>query len=267
MAFFQVNFFSPVLGFPSDIQVYVPTPYSDDELNDGDKSFFTDDAAFPVLYLLHGAYGDYTDWARLTGIERYAHSHRMAVVMPSVSNSFYQDMVRGSACLSYLTEDLMPFVEKNFPVSTKREDTFAAGLSMGGYGALRLALEKPERFAACASLSGAIDLEETYAQTQRGDAPNPFNWGAVLGDPAHIAGSDADLFALIRRLKEQKRPLPRIYQTIGTEDFLYEMNLGAKKKLEDLGVDLTYAEHPGIHDWIFWDTYIRDVLNWMVPRS
>jgi S-formylglutathione hydrolase FrmB len=161
----------------------------------------------------------------------------------------------------------MPFVEKNFPVSTKREDTFAAGLSMGGYGALRLALEKPERFAACASLSGAIDLEETYKQAQRGGTPDPFNWDALLGDPAHIAGSDADLFALILKLKEQKRPLPRICQIIGTEDFLYQINLGAKKKLEDLGVDLTWAEHPGKHDWIFWDTYIRDVLNWMAPRS
>ena len=101
----------------------------------------------------------------------------------------------------------------------------------------------------------------------RSRAPNPFNWDAVLEDPAHIAGSDADLFALIRRLKDEKRPLPRICQIIGTEDFLYEMNLGAKKKLEDLGADLTYAEHPGIHDWIFWDTYIRDVLDWMIPRG
>ena len=197
MAFFQVNFFSPTLRFGTDVNVVIPTPNSDELMNHKDTSYFHTGAKYQVLYLLHGAYGDYSDWMRLTSIEKYAQNHKIAVVMPSASNSFYQDMYRGSQYLTYLTEELPEFIESLFPVSRKRENTFVAGLSMGGYGAWRLALQKPEQYACAASLSGAVDIQN------------------------------------------------------------------ARKRMTELGLDLTYAEHPGIHDWDYWDAHIQDVLNWL----
>ena len=82
-----------------------------------------------------------------------------------------------------------------------------------------------------------------------------------------VEGSDADLFALAQKRLAEGRKLPPIYQTVGTEDLIYPANLSAKKKLEELGLELTYAEHPGIHDWEFWDAHIRDVLDWLPIRS
>ena len=122
-------------------------------------------AGTPMVFL-HGAYGDYSDWARLTGIERYAQAHKIAVVMPSADNSFYQDMYRGGKYLTYFTRELPDYIARLFPVSTKREDTFVAGLSMGGYGAVRVAFEMPERFGAAASLSALCPQIITLAPSR-----------------------------------------------------------------------------------------------------
>ena len=263
MAFFQVNFFSPTLGFNTDIDVFIPTPNSDEILNKKKSEYFQKNRKYQVLYLLHGAYGDYTDWMRLTSIEKYAQNHKLAVVMPSASNSFYQDMFRGSDYLTYLTEELPKFVKSIFPISGRREDTFVAGLSMGGYGAVRLAFTKPEQYAACASLSGAIDIVSCREQVVSGLIEGPFLWNSIFEHADEIEGSDADLFALAKKQKKLGKELPKVFQTCGTEDFIYPPNVSAHKKLLEAGVDVTYEEHPGIHDWDYWDTHIQRALDWM----
>ncbi|MEA4998327.1 MAG: alpha/beta hydrolase family protein [Candidatus Limiplasma sp.] len=262
MAFIQMNFFSKTLCFNTDINVFIPTPNSDELLNQKRSDYLREGARFQLLYLLHGAYGDYTDWIRLTNIEQYAQEHKLAVVMPSASNSFYQNMFYGSDYLTYLTQELPAVVQSLFPVSRKRENTFVAGLSMGGYGAVKLAMEKPEQYAACASLSGAIDLQAVMAASRSG-LNTPFRWDVLFENPDAVEGSDADLFALIRKRRAQGMVLPRIFQSCGTEDFIYPANVSAHRKLEALAVDLTYEEHPGIHDWPYWDTHIQRALNWM----
>lgn len=266
MAFFQMNFFSSALCFNTDVYVFIPTPNSDELLNHKKSDYFKEGARFQVLYLLHGAYGDCTDWMRLTSIEKYAQEHKLAVVMPSASNSFYQDMWRGSAYLTYLTEELPQFVNILFPVSRKRENTFVAGLSMGGYGALRLAFQKPEQYGACASLSGAVDICMVKQLIENGEIGGPFQWDAIF-ENEHLEGTDADLFFLIEKRKREGRVLPRVFLTCGTEDFIYPVNQEGKKRFERLSLDLTYEEHPGIHDWNYWDTHIQDVLNWLPLKN
>lgn len=266
MAFCHMNFFSPTLLVGTDVNVFIPTPDSGELSTGQDIGYFHDGVKYPVLYLLHGAYGDYSDWARLTGIERYAQAHKIAVVMPSADNSFYQDMYRGGKYLTYFTRELPDYIARLFPVSTKREDTFVAGLSMGGYGAVRVAFEMPERFGAAASLSGAIDLLAALGDAEKEPHRPPFYWDAIFADPGKVEGSDADLFALAQKRLAEGRKLPPIYQTVGTEDLIYPANLSAKRKLEELGLELTYAEHPDIHDWEFWDAHIRDVLDWLPIR-
>lgn len=267
MAFMQCNFFSPVLNHNTDINVFVPTPNSDEILNHKAADYFEEGDKFQTLYLLHGAYGDYSDWYRLTSIEKYAQAHKLAVVMPSVSNSFYQDMYRGSAYLTYMLEELPAFVKSIFPVSEKREDTFVAGLSMGGYGAVKLAFEKPEQYGACASLSGAVDIVKCMEMTENKTVEGPFLWSAIFERPGELEGSDADLFALAKKRISEGRKLPKLYQTVGTEDFIYEANLSAKAKWEEMGTDFTFEEYPGIHDWDFWDAYIQRVLEWLPLKN
>ncbi len=263
MALIQCNFFSQSLCFGTDIHVIIPTPNSDELLNKKESSYFYPGAKYQVLYLLHGAYGDYSDWLRWSNIEKYAAEHRLIVVMPSAANSFYQDMYRGSDYLTYLTKELPAFVNAMFPVSRKRENTFVAGLSMGGYGALKLGFERPELFSACISLSGAIDMIGVYGDIQKGFIQGPFLWEGIFKNPKEITGTDADLVALYKKRKQEGHSMPKVFQSCGTEDFIYKRNRTAKKMLKEAGVDLTYEEHPGIHDWDYWDTHIKRAIEWL----
>ena len=160
MANIHCNYYSNALQLNTDINVVIPTPNSDELMNHKDTSYWREGAKYQVLYLLHGTYGDYSDWCHLTSIEKYAQNHKIMVVMPSVANSFYQDMVYGPAYLTFLTEELPEYLGRLFPASTRREDSFVAGLSMGGYGALKCGLLAPETFSAVASLSGGVDAVE-----------------------------------------------------------------------------------------------------------
>lgn len=265
MALFQCNFFSTALCFGTNVDVFLPSATPDDAADCGKLHYAAEETRFQVLYLLHGAYDDHTNWLLQTSIARYAQDRCLAVVMPSASNSFYQDMFYGSAYFTYLSEELPRFIESLFPVSPRREDTFVAGNSMGGYGALRLAFEQPERFCACASLSGAIDLGECIRLFSDSGIPGPFRFDCIFSDavPRSVEKTDADLFRLIAGRKRQGRPLPKIFQTCGTGDFLYESNRRSRRKLSELGVDLTYEEHPGIHGWKYWDENVCRVLDWL----
>lgn len=246
--------------------MFLPSVTPDDDAESCKKRHYAEEGEqFQVLYLLHGAYDDHTNWLLQTSIARYAQERCLAVVMPSASNSFYQDMFYGSAYFTYLSEELPRFIESLFPVSTRRADTFVAGNSMGGYGALRLAFEQPERFCACASLSGAIDLVECVRLFSEGGIPGPFRFDCIFSDAAlrNMENADADLFCLIGGRKQQGRMLPKVFQTCGTEDFLYDSNRRSRRKLLELGVDVTYEEHPGVHGWKYWDENICRVLDWL----
>lgn len=279
MAFFETHLFSTSLCFGTDLNVFLPTPNVDD-LMEGDGGYFYDgEKKFQVLYLLHGGYGDYTDWMRLTSIERYAQAHRLAVIMPSASNSFYQNMAYGSDYFSWIAEEMPRFCRKMFPISQKRENTFIGGLSMGGYGALKVAFEKPEEYACAFSLSGAVDVAASVEAAVTGGngrgARNPFKGGekvypidvkAVFGTD-RIEGTDADLFTLVEKRRAEGRALPRVFQSIGTEDFLYPSNQAARERLKALGVDLTYEEHPGAHNWDYWDANVQRALAWLPLKN
>lgn len=259
MALFDVKLFSTTLMTNTDVRVIIPTP--DEPFVPDDTPFYKKGKGYQVLYLLHGAYGDCTVWSRNTGIERYAQKYKLAVVSASVTNSCYLDMAHGSKFLTYMTKELPAFINAMFPVSTKPEDTFIAGLSMGGYGAYRIALETPERFSCAVSLSGGLDMAGMADRLPEG-APSAINMKNVFGD-SKVAGSDNDLLALLKKRLDQGRPIPKLYQCCGTEDFLYQVNLNFRDRLREQKVDLTYDESPGIHNWDYWDPQIRKVLEWL----
>lgn len=251
------DFHSPVLKRNTHINVILPTPGETDEPMPKDLK---------VLYLLHGLHGDETSWLHFSNIERYAYDAKIAVVIPGVGNSWYQNMAHGEDFFTYVTEELYKFVQGLFPVSKRREDTFIAGLSMGGYGAWYLALSCPEKYAATASFSGAVDVAFRYLPPAvLENAPLPFYVDNCFGDPKTIAGSDRDIFALFEKAKA-KGILPRMYQSCGTADFLYAMNVAANKKLTEMGAEITWRETPGVdHVWDFWDSEIRWILkNWLL---
>lgn len=219
---------------------------------------------YRVLYLLHGHSDDHTAWQRWTSIERYVEGLNLAVVMPAAHLSFYTDMAYGPRYGQFISEEVPAVVHELFPLSSKREDTFIAGLSMGGYGAFKMALTYPERYAAAASLSGAVDIAEVVRPKKD---PGNKAWLAemrtVFGDLRKVPGSQHDLFTLAKKVS--KAPVrPRLYQCCGTEDFLYADNLRFRDAIQKLPFDYTYEESPGEHTWAFWDKMIQNVLAWMI---
>jgi putative tributyrin esterase len=263
MALIDIKLFSTILKTNVDVRVIMPTP---------DEPFYTDDTPYykngykyQVLYLLHGAHGDCTVWSRNTGIERYAQAHKLIVVCPSVTNSCYLNMAYGGAFMDFVTMELPTMINYTFPVSQKREDTFIAGMSMGGYGAWRIALEHPERFNCAVSLSGGLLIGTNKPLTK--GAPSSISMKDVFGEgeAAERMMQENNLLNIFKKRIEEGVELPRWFQCVGTEDFTYEGNQEMKKALEELGVDLTYDEGPGIHNWDYWDPELRKILDTWMP--
>jgi len=218
---------------------------------------------WPTLYLLHGYTDDYNAWTRWTAVERYARDYRLAVVMPDVQKSFYSDfagMKNGYKYWTFVSEELIGVTRRLFRLSELREDTFVAGLSMGGFGAFKCALNRPDVFGAGASLSGLMETADMEAHKAAGIQPSELEM--VLGDLEKQKGGQNDLFAAAERTAKLSEK-PRLYQFCGTGDFLYSGNVRFRENVQGLGYDYTYEECPGGHDWALWDRYIRKVIKWL----
>ena len=264
MAHIDCSFYSEALLRNVHVTVFLPTVSADDMMGGGKTDYLDPAARFPYMILMHGMYGDCLDWALKSRVEDYAQEKGIALIMPSAENSFYMNMKHAEKFLLYVGEELPVFMEKMFPLSKKREDHTAAGLSMGGYGAFRVGMAYPERFGQIASLSGALRPHLFFGSDALHIRFLPRSYLRALTDDAHeIEGTDDDLLHLAGRLKDEGIEAPRMYMTVGTEDFIFPMNEQFFSKMTELGYDITYEKYPGEHNWDFWDTHIRDVLRWL----
>ncbi|QCT04541.1 putative esterase [Paenibacillus algicola] len=254
MALMQCHFFSETLGLSTSMHAIIPQNTTTGQIGMESRAA---SRRHPVLFLLHGLSDDDSIWLRRTSIERYAASLGLAVIMPQVHRSFYTDMEYGGKYWTFISEELPALARSFFPLSERREDTFVAGLSMGGYGAFKLGLRRPDLFAAAASLSGALDISGHFV-SEGIEEDRRLIWGE-----RPVAGSDDDLLALLQSLESTEGPKPKLYQYCGTEDFLYQDNLTFLAACRQTSLELTYEEGPGGHDWGLWDQYIQNVLNWL----
>lgn len=255
MALITCDFFSDVLGLCSSAKVILPQR----TMSQIGLQGVAGSDEFPVLYLLHGLSDDHSIWLRRTSIERYVSERGLAVIMPAVHRSFYTDMAQGGKYWTFISEELPRICKSFFRLSDAREHTYVAGLSMGGYGAFKLALRCPHKYAAAASLSGALNL-----------SPAHHDWGEI-GSDLHLAfgseddfdGSDNDLLHLAQKLAAADGPKPRLWACCGTEDFLLEQNHHFRDLAASLELDFLYQEGPGTHEWDYWDQQIQKVLDWL----
>lgn len=215
----------------------------------------------PVLYLLHGLSDDAAAWTRFTSIERYAARAGLAVVMPEVGRSMYADEYGGSAWFTWVTEELPDLVARTFRVSTHPEDTYLAGLSMGGYGAIKAALHHPERYAAAASLSGVLDI----AAIENSEHFTPAQLHTLFGPNGTAVGTTDDLLHLLR--EADPATVPALYLSCGTEDELYGTNLTFQNAALEVGLTPTVEHRPGAHTWEYWDPGIARVIDWLPQRA
>jgi putative tributyrin esterase len=239
MALLDVHFEGTAIGKQSSMLVVMPTG----------------PGPFPVLYLLHGLSDDHTIWLRRTSIERYVSGLGLIVVMPDGHRSFYANDPRpgGLAYENHMTQDVVGFVDRVFPTIAKREGRAVAGLSMGGYGAVMLALKNPGLFAAAVSHSGAL----AFTRQKRSDAP--------FGPLENALGRDYDCHRLASAvLKSGARQKPALRFDCGTDDFLIGHNRGFHAHLAKIGYAHEYEEHAGAHSWEYWDAHIRETIPFVM---
>ncbi|HTY70857.1 MAG TPA: alpha/beta hydrolase family protein [Actinomycetes bacterium] len=258
MAHLRCDFYSDVLGLSTSMTVILPQQTATQIGLAGRAS----DAPPPVLYLLHGLSDDDTIWLRRTSIERYVAPLGLAVVMPQVGRSFYTDEAHGGRYWTFLCEELPAVVRSFFVVSDRREDTFVAGLSMGGYGALKWALRHPGAFAAAASLSGALDVAALQAAPPMPEDPTLMR--RVFGEQP-VAGGPEDLLALVGGADPEE--LPALYVCCGRQDPLHARNQVFVAACAEAGVPVTTSFDPGEHEWGYWDEKIQEVLAWLPLRT
>jgi len=208
-----------------------------------------------TLYLLHGLSDDHTAWSRRTSLERYVDDLPLLVVMPNGERGWYTDSAAQAtqAFETYLTRDLIGFVDGTFHTRPVREARVVAGLSMGGYGAMKLALKRPDLFCAGVSHSGAVEIAARWWEE---DNARQKELHAIFG--ANPRGGDNDTYALAERIAADTRPALRI--DCGVDDFLIEDNRRFHAHLERIGYPHEYAEHSGAHDWGYWDAHIQETL-------
>jgi putative tributyrin esterase len=237
MAFCEMHYFSPAAGKQKACNVILPER--------ADQK-----GPFPVFYLLHGLSDDHTIWQRRTSIERYVGDLPLIVVMPDGERSFYVDAAEGAKFGEAMTKDLVGFIDRTFKTKPDRSGRAIGGLSMGGYGALRLALGNPDMFCSANSHSGALAFGHKAS-----DLAN-IEFKRILG-PNPVGGPN-DLFTLADHL--DKAHLPALRIDCGTEDFLLQDNRAFHKHLADKGHPHEYQEFPGSHEWGYWDKHVQEAI-------
>jgi len=250
MAQISATINSASLGFHTHIQAIIP-------LNEAPGK--------KVLYLLHGLSDDCTAWCRMTRIYHYAMHNNYAVIMPEVQRSFYTDMAHGSQYLTYVTQELPAICEKLFNIKHTRENTFVAGLSMGGYGAAKCALTRPDFYAACAALSGAMDMKGRVGANKDSDPPIFPELKAILGEALIYPDKD-DLFYLADKAASLTEK-PRMLIICGDNDFLLDDNHRFDAHLKSLNYGHTYIEWPGDHNWDFWELCLPEAFKFFASDA
>lgn len=255
-AYIHCNFQSCVLRMAVDVSILLPEQDRVERFCKNEKTA----GKYQTLYLLHGFTGDHMSYLRTSNIERYADAHQVMVVMPSVYNSAYTDMKYGLDYFTYLSEELMDFIERTFPCSSRKEDRFVAGMSMGGYGAYKLGLSLPDKFAAIGGIAGSYHAEYRY-QGKVNTVSTLCE--ALYGDPPAITPKVHDIFTLMKDRKESGVQLPRMYTCCGYEDRRYQDSVDLKEFADKIGVPLVFEHGHGKHDSVFFDEYIQKILDWM----
>lgn len=256
MALLRCEFKSVLLGKAVSANIIIPQC----QYIKGGNHDRSSEPGYKTLFLLHGLSDDCSAWCRYSSIERYATKYNIAVVMPDGGRSFYTDAKNGFPWWTFISEELPQSVSAMFNLSLKREDCFAAGLSMGGYGALKLGLRCPERFAAVAGLSPVVDLHRRFT------APESSPWLPelvnIFGSPEAAVADGNDLLTLAKEAKASGTRLPRILTICGSDDFMIQDNREFNQAMDALQLDdYRHFEYPGNHNWEFWDTHIQQALK------
>lgn len=244
----ELNFLSHSLGRQASVKVLIPQKKAEDI------------SPQRTLYLLPGLTDDRNAFLYGTSIVHQAEKAGLAVVIPDGERSWYTDTWYGSRYFEYVAKELPALFRSTFRWGDdKRENNLIAGISMGGYGAVKVALTYPEAYCACASLSGALDI------TRKGRPAFPDEWRAIFDpdqkDATELEGTRHDLFHLVRENRKNELPFPALYLWCGTDDKMLDYSRRFSSVLAEEGIPHVYEESAGGHGWAHWAGRIQPMLD------
>lgn len=220
---------------------------------------------YAVLYLLHGLTGHFNNWTDKTKIKDYSSNYNYIIVTPEGNDGWYSDSatVPNDKYESYIIEELIPQIDKNYRTYGDRQHRTIAGLSMGGYGSLKFGLKYPDKFILVGSFSGALGAT-SWSEKTLGNG-----WKALTDSIMSVYGADEsqtrkdnDIYKIVREISAEKaKTLPFIYLDCGTEDFLIQQNRDFNALLAEKKIPHEFRELPGKHDWVFWDAQVQEFLE------
>ena len=251
MSFFHIQFQSQTLQGGGEFGVLLPDGW---EQNDTCK----------VLYLLHGALGEYLGNLMPTSIARYCNKRGVAIVAPSSYLGVYTDMVHGEAGYSFVKEVIEQSM-RMFPVlSIKPEERFLLGISMGGHGAFKLAMEIPDGFAAAAACSSPIDMVRTMELLENGLHAGGKELYDAFGGSTSYRGTVGDIINMAQKRLAKGEKLPRLFLCWGDEDHARSEDIVTVKKFENLGFHIVTRVGKGGHNFDMWETMLEDIVIWLL---
>jgi S-formylglutathione hydrolase FrmB len=217
-------------------------------------------ARYSVIILLHGLFGHFNNWTDLTKLAEYASAYKFIIVTPEGGDGWYTDSISvpNDKYESYIIQELIPEIDKKFRTIADREHRVIAGLSMGGYGAIKFGLKYPDKFSLIGSFSGALDAP-LRGQDNKNLRPSIIS---VFGPDNSQTRKDNDIFRLLREsTPDAVKGLPYIYMACGTEDYLFQPNREFDALLLEKKIPHEYRELPGSHEWAFWDAQVQEFLR------
>ncbi len=280
MALIRIEHFSSILGMNMGVDVILPEVKMDDVENH-------QLCDIPTMYLLHGTGDNHTNWQRMSSIERYAMQKKIAVIMPTTHIGAYANQQCGPMrYYDYVSKELPCLCETYFPITKSRDKRCIAGLSMGGYGALKLGLREPGFYGHIIALSSVCnrltmlpksvcnfksidELVVARKQLNNDDYVKAMHFYANFGSAAHYNQSyENNLFLIAKRVAESGTECPEIFMCCGYDDELaLQSNRDFSVHLDEMKIPHFYIERPGAHEWDFWDTHIKSAIDWLPDFS
>ena len=240
----QFTYPSKCLGRDAEVRILLP--------NDAPAH---PEKRWPTLYLLHGLTDCADTWIYRTCLERYCDDYGIAVVLPTAQRSFYCDMVYGDAYFTHVGQEVPQMCEALFPLVPDDAHRYIAGNSMGGYGAYKIALKHPGKFARAAAFSGVLDVNQMIRDFPEYER----DWFLCFGG-SH-APAEEDILELLPRAEQ----IPELYHYCGTDDFLAEGNHRFCQLCKEQNIPLESTwEEGGVHGWPWWEAQLVPMLRWLI---
>jgi putative tributyrin esterase len=208
---------------------------------------------YQVLYLISGGGGDFLDWPIETMIESKCLKSQLIVVMPTIRD--FNGIQKGADYMKYIAEELPEFIRFLFPVSKARQDTFICGFSYGGYYTYMVGMNYADQYGCVASFGAPVDVVMDIRRLHSGHS--------TAAKAEEVEGTNRDVLWLAKKRKEQGLYIPRLFQSVGTEDFTWDFNVSARDHFRSLGLDHTWTQGPGTHGYKYCSEHFQDLLDFL----